>query len=82
MTTYTRTAIKDGVADVAVHKVEEELEMEDVDVARRIWEGAAIVTRMEIARISEAISGHQNQTIATMPRLRIWWKGASCAVIG
>ena len=48
MTTCTRTTTKVGDADVALHKVEGEVEMEDVDVASRIWEGAAIVTHMEL----------------------------------
>ena len=54
---------------MAVHKVDEEVEIENVNVARRIWEGAAIVTRMETGRISEEITVHRDRTIATMQRL-------------
>ena len=71
MTTCTRTTTKDGNADVAVHKVEEEAEVKDVDVARIIWEGAVIGTRMVTARMSEAIVGHQDRTTATMQHLLI-----------
>jgi len=71
MTTCTRNYIKVEDTDMAVHKVEEEVEVEDVDVAGRIWVGAAIVTRMETVRISEASDVHRGQTITTMPRLKI-----------
>ena len=71
MTTCTRATTKDGDADVAVYKLEEEVEVEDVDLARGIWEGAAIVTRMATTRILEAITGYWDQTTATMQRLRI-----------
>ena len=39
MTAYTRVITKDGDADVAVRKVEDGEEVEDVDMATRIWEG-------------------------------------------
>ena len=71
MTTCTRTTTKVGDAHVAVHKVEGDVEMEDVDVASRIWEGVAIVTCMGTARISEEIAVRRDRAIKTMPRLRI-----------
>ena len=69
MTTFTITTTKVGDADVDVHKVEEEVEMEVVDAASRIWEGEDVVTLMENSRILEVIAGHRDPTIATMPRL-------------
>ena len=69
MTIFTRTTTKVGDADVDVHKVKEEVDMEAMDVASRIWKGTAIVTRIETARISEVIVGHRDPTIVRMPHL-------------
>ena len=54
-----------------VHTVEEEVDMEAMDVANRIWEGGIITTCMATARIWEAPVGTRDQLINTKQLLRI-----------
>ena len=51
MTVCIRIITKDADKDVYVRKVEDSKDMEDVDVATKIWEGGIIATRMATARI-------------------------------
>ena len=71
MTLCTRVITKDVDEDMAMRKIENKEEMEDVDVATKIWEGAAIATRMATAHILEALAEHRGQHITTKRRLQI-----------